>query len=192
MTRTNPICDFDNVQSKALRGRTPRCPAIVVGAVLPTTSARYHCCAQKYSLRQTREPSLKIKVVDVLREDLARNLLTLWLMMEQRAQIRPSLPVATPTVSYWQDPPASIHNNPTNLPQDADFIIIGSGISGSAIAWNLIEEKEKGNINRNAKIIMLEARAAVSGATGRNGRQSNSPFHRVWFEREASTRVVLF
>ncbi len=84
--------------------------------------------------------------------------------MEKRAQIPVTLPVANPTVSYWQDPPSALadHRTTATLPATADTVIIGSGITGAAIAWHLLQ-------GASTNILMLEARQACSGATGRNG-----------------------
>lgn len=86
--------------------------------------------------------------------------------MEERARIPVSLPRPNPTTSYWQEPPDEIANLQSTkaLPKDADYVIIGSGISGAAIAYNLLEKKP------NSSVLMLEARQASSGATGRNGK----------------------
>lgn len=84
--------------------------------------------------------------------------------MEARAKVVPGLPRANATISCWQDPPqpiAELHSTP-NLPKDVDFVVIGSGISGACIALNLIEKQP------DARLLMLEARQACSGATGRN------------------------
>lgn len=85
--------------------------------------------------------------------------------MEQRAKIPPGLPRSNPTISYWQDPPDAIADLRTTeeLPNEADYVIIGSGISGASIAWNLLQRKP------NATVVLLEARTTCSGATGRNG-----------------------
>jgi hypothetical protein len=88
--------------------------------------------------------------------------------MEESAKIAVGLPRANPTRSYWQDPPDDIANlqSTKNLPKTVDYLIIGSGISGAAIAYNLCQKKP------NSSILMLEARQACSGATGRNGIQT--------------------
>jgi glycine/D-amino acid oxidase-like deaminating enzyme len=76
-------------------------------------------------------------------------------------------PVPNPTESYWQVPEHRIANLRTteDLPMDKtfDYIIVGSGISGAAVAFKLL------NRNPNFSILMLEARKAASGASGRNG-----------------------
>jgi hypothetical protein len=85
--------------------------------------------------------------------------------MEARGKILPPLPREGPTVSYWQEPESDIANLRSNeqLPERADYVVVGSGISGACIAWNLLKK------NSAASVVMLEARGAVSGATGRNG-----------------------
>ena len=93
--------------------------------------------------------------------------------MDKRAQIPVSLPVANPTISYWQDPPDPLadHRTTPDLPATADTVIIGSGITGAAVAWHLLQSPNPGSI------LMLEARQACSGATGRNGNPLNPPHH---------------
>ena len=85
--------------------------------------------------------------------------------MEQQAAITPSLPRDNPTISYWQDPPSELasHRTTPSLPSVADVVIVGSGITGASIAFNLLERSPR------LSVVMLEARAASSGATGRNG-----------------------
>lgn len=111
--------------------------------------------------------------------------------MDQRARIPVTLPRPNPTQSYWQDPPDEIADfrSTPDLPRAADTVIIGSGISGAAVAWHLLGgdppqreggvEGEDGNgdgvetggegSTRPVQVLMLEARQASSGATGRNG-----------------------
>ena len=76
-------------------------------------------------------------------------------------------PQPNPTTSYWQLPPHRIANHRTtaDLPTSTthDYIIIGSGISGAAIAHKLLSR------DPSCSILMLEARTAASGASGRNG-----------------------
>ncbi|KAH9430639.1 hypothetical protein MCOR02_007975 [Pyricularia oryzae] len=76
-------------------------------------------------------------------------------------------PMPNPTKSFWQDPPHRIANlrSTPDLPTDEtfDYVIIGSGISGAATAHKLLTR------DPSLSILMLEARAAASGASGRNG-----------------------
>ncbi|KAK3672497.1 hypothetical protein LTR78_007547 [Recurvomyces mirabilis] len=100
--------------------------------------------------------------------------------MEERAAIPPGLPRLNPTISYWQDPPSDIGclRSTASLPEKADYIVIGSGISGSCIAYNLLCRQPK------AKVVLLEARRAVSGATGRNGGHTKAASYRSFLEHE--------
>ncbi|KAI1843171.1 hypothetical protein JX265_009910 [Neoarthrinium moseri] len=79
----------------------------------------------------------------------------------------PGLPVPNPVVSYWQVQPHRIaeHRTTPSLPTSEllDFVIVGSGISGAAIAYKLLSR------DPSLSILMLEARTAASGASGRNG-----------------------
>ena len=75
-------------------------------------------------------------------------------------------PHAHPTTSYWQLPPhpiAHLRSTPLLPPATHDYIIIGSGISGAATAFKLLSR------DSSLSILMLEARTAASGASGRNG-----------------------
>lgn len=96
--------------------------------------------------------------------------------MEERGKIPPTLPRSNPTQSCWQDPESDIASlrSTDQLPEIADYVVVGSGISGASIAWNLLRK------NSAVTVAVLEARAACSGATGRNGRHSclkRSGFH---------------
>ena len=76
----------------------------------------------------------------------------------------PGLPVASPTMSFWQDPEHSFaHTRSPSLPAEADVAIIGSGITAVSTAQHLLR------LEPDLRIVMLEARSAISGATGRNG-----------------------
>ncbi|RMZ90546.1 hypothetical protein DV736_g2223, partial [Chaetothyriales sp. CBS 134916] len=85
--------------------------------------------------------------------------------MEHRATIPPGLPQADPVRSYWWEPISDMADCRTTaeLPSSADVVIVGSGISGASIAYNLLVERPE------TKIVLLEARQAASGASGRNG-----------------------
>ena len=102
--------------------------------------------------------------------------------MEARAAVPVTLPHRIPTTSYWQDPPdAEIadYMSSSTLPEElVDTVIVGSGITGAGVAWGILggddEQEGRGESigeSRSAKgrIVMLEARQACSGATGRNG-----------------------
>jgi hypothetical protein len=79
-------------------------------------------------------------------------------------------PTARPTPSYWRNTtkPIDSHRSTETLPSETDIVIIGAGYSGAAIAHHLIEESERHG-RPIPSIVILEAREACSGATGRNG-----------------------
>jgi glycine/D-amino acid oxidase-like deaminating enzyme len=54
-----------------------------------------------------------------------------------------------------------------SLPQSADIVVIGSGISGASVAYTILTECRELGIEKN--VVILEARQVCSGATGRNG-----------------------
>lgn len=79
-------------------------------------------------------------------------------------------PTARSTTSFWRSStkPIDKHRSTESLPFKADIVIVGAGYSGAAIAHHLIEESERHN-RPVPSIVILEAREACSGATGRNG-----------------------
>ena len=87
----------------------------------------------------------------------------------------PILPVDDPTEPYWRQDLDELDNHRTTetLPSTADIAIIGAGYAGASIAYHLLQ-KQNGQFSKPS-IVMLEARGACSGATGRNGVSSASP-----------------
>ncbi|MCJ1428106.1 hypothetical protein MMC29_006014 [Sticta canariensis] len=85
--------------------------------------------------------------------------------MEYRASIPVDLPPQNPTSSYWQDPPSPLSARRTtpSLPSTASIVIVGSGITGASLAYYILKQPNP------PSVLMLEARSACSGATGRNG-----------------------
>ncbi|KAJ3539419.1 hypothetical protein NM208_g5501 [Fusarium decemcellulare] len=88
-----------------------------------------------------------------------------------------SLPVPGPALSHWHRTTRSFPhlnaNHSTQVPASARYLIIGSGISGALTAWELINSGIDGK-----DVLILEAREAVSGATGRNaGHVRPDAFH---------------
>ncbi len=98
--------------------------------------------------------------------------------MEQRASIPPGLPRLNPTTSQWQDPPAliSTHRTTYNLPTAVSALIVGSGITGATLAYTLL------NQDSPSPVLMLEARTACSGATGRNGGHTKCASYRAFLD----------
>lgn len=74
------------------------------------------------------------------------------------------LPVSNPSKSYWLKEPSEKllgHRTTPELPASADVVIVGSGITAAFAAHTLKERKPELNV------VMLEAREACFGATGR-------------------------
>jgi hypothetical protein len=79
---------------------------------------------------------------------------------------RASLPTPDSTRAFWHSEPSSVllhHRTTPSVPTKADVVIIGSGICGASAAFHLRESFPSGNRN----VVMLEAREACWGATGR-------------------------
>ncbi|ORY24568.1 FAD dependent oxidoreductase-domain-containing protein [Naematelia encephala] len=78
----------------------------------------------------------------------------------------------TSSVSHWQATnrgPTSLwkHGATDPLPSDVvDFAIIGGGITGTSLAYQLTRPSSAGE---RKKIVLVEAKDIASGATGRNG-----------------------
>ncbi|CZR66526.1 related to FAD dependent oxidoreductase [Phialocephala subalpina] len=90
--------------------------------------------------------------------------------LHARINASPGIPVSNPTTSFWlQNPPFPdlVDKQSKTIPRTADIVIIGSGITGASIARTILSECAAMGIQR--RVVMLEARQACSGATGRNG-----------------------
>lgn len=87
----------------------------------------------------------------------------------QERLLRPNwLPPSTSLPSYWMDPPSSIATvQPVRLRETADVVIIGSGITGTAVARTLLDYTHDNEKRSKVNVVMLEARETCSGATGR-------------------------
>jgi ribulose 1,5-bisphosphate synthetase/thiazole synthase len=79
---------------------------------------------------------------------------------------RATLPTPTSSNSFWHSEPNEFllgHRTTEELPDEADIVIVGSGITGTSAARYLSEdERAKGK-----SVVLLEAREACWGATGR-------------------------
>ncbi|KAF7319390.1 FAD-dependent protein [Mycena chlorophos] len=87
--------------------------------------------------------------------------------VQKRIDQSPGIPVPGPTTPYWTIPLASISGWGTDkegLPEYADVVVIGSGITGAAVARTLVLDGAE-----SLSVVMLEARDVCSGATARNG-----------------------
>ena len=86
----------------------------------------------------------------------------------QQVNADPLLPRKTPTEAFWQLPAhetLSAVQSP-ELPQQVEYAIIGSGVTGCSIAQNLLEHA---SCPKDSRVSVFEARTLCSGATGRNG-----------------------
>lgn len=92
--------------------------------------------------------------------------------MDQSSKIPVSLPVSNPTTSYWQATHQPSIRPESQWIDEADYVVVGSGISGACLALNLLEKQPKANV------VMLEAREVCSGATGRNGGHTKGASYR--------------
>ncbi|GAP93328.1 putative fad dependent oxidoreductase [Rosellinia necatrix] len=111
--------------------------------------------------------------------------------MDGRASIPVALPKDNPTRSYWQfeaDAIADLRSTAA-LPGEADTVVVGSGITGAAVAFGLLSDGARG-------VVMIEARQACSGATGRNGGHTKAasylgfPHHRREHGADMAARIA--
>lgn len=75
-------------------------------------------------------------------------------------------PKSASTLSYWR---ANLHHlddhrSTAELPAACEILIIGAGYAGAATAYHLFKDDPS-----PPSAVILEARQACSGATGRNG-----------------------
>lgn len=88
------------------------------------------------------------------------------MVLRQVAEGQAGLPVPDSTRSYWhKDPSPTLlgHRTTPDLPPTADIIVVGTGMTGSFAARFLKEQQP------SSRLLVLEAREACWGATGRNG-----------------------
>ncbi|KKY34864.1 putative fad dependent oxidoreductase [Diaporthe ampelina] len=128
---------------------------------------------------------------------ILRELSNDWSKVVDRARAAPGHPAAKPTLSQWQDDPPHPElvdiQSPGGPPPAADIVIVGSGISGVAIARTALRElRRRGELGAGRRgggggVVVLEARQLCSGATGRNGghikASPHEAFHGLVHER---------
>ncbi|KAJ9307855.1 hypothetical protein DTO217A2_2611 [Paecilomyces variotii] len=76
------------------------------------------------------------------------------------------IPVSDSTLPFWRTAPHGLdkHRSTPDLPTECDILIVGAGFSGASLAYHIYD----GNPSPPS-VLILEAREACSGATGRNG-----------------------
>ncbi|KAJ7890489.1 FAD dependent oxidoreductase [Mycena olivaceomarginata] len=101
-----------------------------------------------------------------------RQIAAVYEQLNKRIQQSPGIPVLHPSTPYWAIPASPIaqhgSSDATPLPSCVDIVIIGSGMTAAAFARTMLGFGPEGS-NSLPQIVMLEARDACSGATGRNG-----------------------
>lgn len=98
---------------------------------------------------------------------------------EFSANSQAGLPTVNSSKSYWHKEPSEAlfgHRTTPELPDKADVVIVGSGMTGAWAAHFLKKGKAK-----DQSVVMLEAREACWGATGRVSLTIPSPSHHVVF-----------
>ncbi len=98
-----------------------------------------------------------------------------------------SLPTPNSTASFWHTEPSDLllgHRTTVDLPSEADIVIVGSGITGASAARFLAEDGRA----KDLSVVMLDAREACWGATGRVG--SARSFH--WSSFNSGTHQFSF
>lgn len=85
-------------------------------------------------------------------------------------------PVDGGMTSFWRSQPDTLdnHRSTESLPESSDIVIVGSGYTGAATAYHCLVESQSAQA-KNPSIVILEARQACSGATGRNGESRTYP-----------------
>jgi glycine/D-amino acid oxidase-like deaminating enzyme len=86
-----------------------------------------------------------------------------------------TLPSEKSTTPFWRTELHELDNHRTtpDLPSSCDILIIGGGYAGITAAYHLLASEEAkakfGSAAPKPNVVLLEARGACSGATGRNG-----------------------
>ncbi|KAH8778391.1 FAD dependent oxidoreductase-domain-containing protein [Diaporthe sp. PMI_573] len=117
---------------------------------------------------------------------ILRELSNDWSKVAARMKAAPGYPPANPTLSQWQDHPPFPElvdiQTPGGPPPTADIVIIGSGISGVAVARTVLHElrRKEGETLTGRRVVVLEARELCSGATGRNGGHIKASAHEAF------------
>lgn len=87
----------------------------------------------------------------------------------QGVSVSTGLPVLESTSSFWR---TQLHEldafrSTEDLPSECDLLVIGAGYAGVSTLYHLLNS---GDAPDPSKIVILEAREACSGASGRNGK----------------------
>lgn len=79
------------------------------------------------------------------------------------------LPVKEATLPFWRTQLHELdsHRSTDKLPPECDLVVIGAGYAGVSTLHHLLNSD---NAPDPSRVVMLEAREACSGASGRNGK----------------------
>lgn len=91
--------------------------------------------------------------------------------------VDPGVPVRNPTQPYWLTEPSKISKLQSSWHDEAEIVIVGSGITSASLVRSLYARRP------DLKIIVVEARDLCSGATGRNGGHIKVMSPGVYLER---------
>lgn len=88
----------------------------------------------------------------------------------QWASSTPGLPAPNSASPYWLDDQPSPHPMDVQgeLPEAADVIMVGSGVTGAAAVKAILELSDDDGL-QPLRVVVLEARGLCSGVTGRHG-----------------------
>lgn len=103
-------------------------------------------------------------------------------------------PVANPTAPYWLSQPHNLASFCSSevVPEQVDIAIIGTGIAGVLTAYHILKGCDG---KKPPSVMLLDARDACSGATGRNGGHIKTKLDSLksWYEAhgpEAAAELV--
>lgn len=96
-------------------------------------------------------------------------------------------PVPNPTASYWLSEPHKLASfcSSASVPEQVDIAIIGTGMAGVVTAYNILKNCDP---NKKPSVVLIDARDACSGATGRNGGHSKMKLDSLkgWYEKHGA------
>lgn len=103
-------------------------------------------------------------------------------------------PVPNPSAPYWLSEPHKLASfcSSATVPEQVDIAIIGTGIAGVLTAYHILKSY---NGEKSPSVMLLDARDACSGATGRNGGHIKTKLDSLksWYEAhgpEAAAELV--
>ena len=92
-----------------------------------------------------------------------------WQSLVASLGAKTSLPIVTPPVAvpYWQKGPHPLANfqSRPHLPEEADVVIVGAGLTGAAAAYRLAEAAQA----KGLKVVVIDGGDPATQASGRNG-----------------------